>query len=277
MKKKQVKKHRSGIIRVRKPKVKIEAPEPPVEKVVVEESQISLEPTKEILKEVEKEVGKEEVKKEEKKVEVEKKVESKKDIELPLSPKADRESQILKMVGIILCVIIMLFWLVLAILSTEYNSGPKIVQKNVSVTSFTTTTASFDKFMNITDVKYIADVSQIGYLRQEVTDKGITKKYLIDDRGRKIELMLRGLSQGEQYDSLFVTDETSKQLYNVSGIYRYEMNRFVIEVDTIVTAEKKTTEKTEWRVENITTDDVKGFTFSIARGVNKLVTINYTG
>ncbi len=270
MKKKKVgKKRTSGIIRIRRPKVqkvKIAAPEAPVENIILEESQIKLEPTKEVLKELEKEG-----------VKVEKKPEVKKGIELPLSPRGDRESKILKMVGIILCIIIMLFWLTLAILSTEYNSGPKIIQKNVSVTSFTFTTVSFSKFDNTTDVKYNQKVDQLGYLRQEVNDKGITKKYLMDDRGRKIELMLRGISQGEQYDNLFVMDETSKQVYNVSGIYRYELNKFIIEVDEIILAEKKMVEVSEWRVENMTTDDVKGFTFNIARGVNKLVSINYTG
>jgi hypothetical protein len=223
--------------------------EPPVQK-------INIEPSASILKEME-------IKPEEK-------------IEVKESP-IHHESNILKIIGIGLCVLIFLFWLGLAILSTEINSGPKLVEKNVSVTTFNITTVSFNRFNNITDIKYTERVNQLGYLREELNDKGITKKYLVDDRGRKIELMLRGISQGAQYDELFVMEDTSKQLYDVTGIYRFEINRFFIEVDSITTAEKKMTQNIIWRMENITTDDVAGITFSIARGVNKIVTLNYTG
>jgi hypothetical protein len=184
-------------------------------------------------------------------------------------------SVIIKIFAIAMCCVVVLFWIGLAALSIEYNSGPKIIVKNVSVTTYGYVPISLSKFMNITDVKYSERVIQKGYLRQELTDKGIIKKYIVDDKNNKIELMLRGISQSEQYDKLFSTGETTKAVYNVSGIFRFEINRYIIDVDNITPEARIMNESSVWRMENITTDDVRGVTFNIARGVNKVVKFVY--
>lgn len=182
------------------------------------------------------------------------------------------ESNILKIFGIALCCIVMLFWIGLAILSTEINTGPKIITQNVSVTTYVPTPISLAKFMNITDVKYSEKILQTGYLLEEKTDRDLIKKYITDDKGNKVELILRGISQGEQYNNLFVTGKTTQSIYNVTGTFRFEINRFIIEVNTITPETKTLKEVSVWSMENTTTDDVRGVTINIARGVNKIVT-----
>jgi hypothetical protein len=195
-----------------------------------------------------------------------------------ISVKSERHedgSNIIKIFAIILCCIVVLFWIGLSILSIEINPGPRVITKNVSVTTYGYAPISLAKYMNINDVKYSEEIREIGYLRQERTDKDLIKKYVVDDNGNKIELMLRGISQGEKYDNLFHTGLTSKEIYNISGTFRFEVNRYVIEVDNITVEYRALKEFNKWSMENITTDDVKGVTFDIARGVNKIVSFGY--
>ena len=184
-------------------------------------------------------------------------------------------SLIVKILAIIICSIVVLFWIGLAIMSIEINPGPHIVSRNVSVTTYYYDPISFDRLMNISDVKYSEMLTQKGYLREEKTDKDFIKKYIVDDKGNKIELIMVGISQGNQYDNLFVTNETSRNPYNVTGTFRFEINRYIIEVDNITPETKVMKEASVWRMENLTTDDIKGVTFNIARGVNKIVQFVY--
>jgi len=180
-------------------------------------------------------------------------------------------SMIIKIFAITLCCIVVLFWIGLAALSFEYNPGPRIIAKNVSITTYSYTPVSLVKFMNISDIKYSENIIQLGYLREEKTDQGFIKKYLVDDKSNKVELLLDSNSQGAIYNKLFIMDNTTKELYNITGIYEFKINGFMIEVENITPAYKTLMETSMWSVQNITTDDVKGVTFDISRGVNKII------
>jgi len=179
---------------------------------------------------------------------------------------------IFKILAIAVCCIVVIFWIALAILSIEINSGPKIITQNVSVTTYAFTNISLERFMNITDIKYSENVAQLGYLSEETTSNGFIKKYLVDDNGNRIELLLDAYAQDREYEKLFIMGNMTKQLYNVTGTFRFKMNGFVIEVENITKGYKDLKATSVWRMENLTTDDRKGITFDVARGVNKIVT-----
>jgi len=194
------------------------------------------------------------------------------------------ESKTLKIVALVIGACIIIFWIIVMLASIHINTGPKIAERNVTVLYYEPILLSFDNLLNITDKTYIANVSILGNIKEEtiVTSDVTTRttKYLVDVNQNKITLVL-GLRQVSDYSSLFVTNTTSVKVYNITGIYHYSFDRYIIDVTTITevanvtqNGKKFLREIRKQQMENITEGDEKfGMTFNIERGIVRVFSV----
>lgn len=159
-----------------------------------------------------------------------------------------KHRKIIKNIGLAVIGIVAL--LILIIILYSIQSVPLITSKTTT-TSLTKhinvpENVSLAKYINVTDKRYKENVSTIGCLKQELkqidpqTKK--TKRYVVDDYGNEIELVL-GFVESEKYGALFTSNTTTLETYRVIGMfeYRYEYSgndTFVITVNSISREDK---------------------------------------
>jgi hypothetical protein len=196
-------------------------------------------------------------------------------LNIPESKKyPERESKAVKIIGTILCCIVILFWLMVLILSTQISNGPYTVEKNISTISKVPVSLIFDERLSTLNTAEV--ISLYGYLRKEITIKegnGINSStleyYIMDDNGKKIAVIIKP-SQKIEYERLFTNNSNVKTTYNVTGVYRYSIGKYIMEADSIKPYSKTYIEKTESRIENVTIDVKRGITFNVTKGWTKI-------
>ncbi|MGV8086303.1 MAG: hypothetical protein ACP5N1_01605 [Candidatus Woesearchaeota archaeon] len=159
-----------------------------------------------------------------------------------------KQRKILKNIGLVILGLLAL--LILMIIVFSIQSVPQTITKttttNVTKHLNFSENVSLTKYMNITDKRYKENVSTIGYLKQELkqidSQTKKTKRYIVDDYGREIELVL-GFAESEKYGSVFISEATTSETYRIIGMfeYRYEYfgnDTFVITVNSISREDK---------------------------------------
>lgn len=141
---------------------------------------------------------------------------------------------------IITCVII-LFLLIGIFLFKNYN---KSEIKDIKLEEVKTTKIVYESIpINVSFLEYIdnkeryenSNLSLVGFLSYELEGSGNTgvyNEYILDDFSNKISLV----NIPKQYKPLFVMKETSKELYNVSGIFKKRYKNAEIAVLSITPA-----------------------------------------
>ncbi|MGV8087108.1 MAG: hypothetical protein ACP5N1_05760 [Candidatus Woesearchaeota archaeon] len=201
------------------------------------------------------------------------------------------DSKALKIFGISLVLVIILFWIIVLVLSINIYTGPKLVERNVTLLSYAPIDMSFERLLKINDTSYTESLSLLGYLYEENITKNIsnniyenkstdTNKYLVDINNNKILLMLDD-TQIEDYDKLFSENKDIFSVYNVTGKYFYNTSTYIIDVDTIIkmnniiyNGKKLLKEVRIQKMENISEgEETPGISFNIERGIVKVFSI----
>ena len=172
----------------------------------------------------------------------------------------------LKVTMIIVFSIIIAFWSLIFILSIQVSTGPKQVERNITVIYYRSLNLSFQNLIDITDTTYSADTSVLGYLREEQSEGGVLR-YILDDNKNRIPATIIA-EHPEVYEKLFA--DTTKQVYNISGTYKYSSGRFIIEIGTLNPTKKPLVEIKEKRLDNITVGDKAGIRINLANGWMKI-------
>ncbi|HYD02984.1 MAG TPA: hypothetical protein VEC16_01680, partial [Alphaproteobacteria bacterium] len=145
--------------------------------------------------------------------------------------------------------------------------GPKIVEKNVTLISYTPVKTSFERFSQISGPSYSEETSVLGYLRLETTTNAnggeTTTRYVVDDYDNKIRLIV-----DDKYSTHFSVN--SKITYNVSGLYHNTLNGYVLDVENIVKQNRELVETSTQRLENVTEGDKAGIKISLSQGWGKI-------
>ena len=99
------------------------------------------------------------------------------------------------------------------------------------------TKLSYSEYINDRNKYYNMNISLIGFLRYKLEgneNSGTYNEYITDDFNQEIKLT----NIPQQYRNLFVIKQTSKELYNVSGIFRYKFKSIEVEVFNITLTER---------------------------------------
>jgi len=197
-------------------------------------------------------------------------------------PKSEIESKILKILGIGLCSLVVIFWLAVLMMSIQVHSGPKVVEENVTLITQVPVKFSFDEMINEQNGSSI--ISLQGYLRRKIIDttpKGSTINssrevfYILDDTGENITVMIK-LSQRADYEKLFTNNSKVKTAYNITGVYSYKLppiGEYILDISDIEPFTRKLVEESTTVMENVTIDDTTGVAINITRGWTRVSSI----
>ncbi|MGV8140938.1 MAG: hypothetical protein ACP5NW_00700 [Candidatus Woesearchaeota archaeon] len=171
----------------------------------------------------------------------------------------------LKITMIVVFGIIIVFWGLVLVLSIQISTGPKQVERNVTVIYYKPMNLSFEKLMSITDTTYSSNVSIIGYIGEESPNR-----YILDDFNNRITATIID-ERLDAYSILFANN--SKQVYNITGNYRYSSDRFSIEVNALTPIRKPLVEIKEKKLDNMTEGDKAGIKINLATGWVKIAQV----
>jgi hypothetical protein len=178
-----------------------------------------------------------------------------------------KDSELPKILAIIVCGIILLFWISIVVASTHINFGPKIEEKNVSYISYVPINNSFDNWKNANHTPGEIFMQQ-GFLREEVVQVDpVTKTttyYIVDDYGNKIKLKLDFSQQQMEYKKLFVINNNTRGTYNITGTVDIN-NGYIINVGSMNAQPKSLNIVTRIQVQNVTTES-SGIKFDLYVG-----------
>jgi len=152
---------------------------------------------------------------------------------------------IFKKIIVVICCLLIILWIILMIVSVQRNTITKAIGRQVVTYEYVPAEISLAEYTNITNISYIDKVSLVGYLRLESVqvDKTtkISTRYLVDDKDRRIKLLL-GYSEDKSYGQLFITNYTTDYTFTVSGTYKYGRiggrDTFLIDVNSITSKDK---------------------------------------
>lgn len=184
------------------------------------------------------------------------------------------ESQLPKILAIAICLIILLFWMTVVIISTHINIGPKIMEKNITYTTYVQINNSYENWTKVNHNIGESFMMQ-GFLREEVLQINPTTQtityYLVDDYSNKIKLDVGYAQQSSEYKKLFVINNNTKGTYNVSGTVDVKSG-FIIIVTDITAQQKSLYTVTKVQVQNMTVEG-SGVKFDLSQGWNKVSTM----
>lgn len=152
------------------------------------------------------------------------------------------ESRLPRILAIAICMIILIFWVTVVIISTHINFGPKMMDKNITYTSYVQINNSYADWVNPKTSHTLGEeFTQLGFLREEVLQVDPMTKttgyYIVDDYNNKIKLQLGSSQQDNDYKKLFVINNNTKGTYNVSGTV--DVNKGFIIIVTNITVQPK--------------------------------------
>jgi hypothetical protein len=164
----------------------------------------------------------------------------------------------LKITMIVVFSVIIAFWVLVLILSIQISAGPRQVEKNVTAIFYKPLNISLQRLIDITDTTNPLDINILGYIKI-----GGPTIYISDDNMNIIPVTI----PSEEYSKL---SNNSKQLYNISGTYRYSSEKFVFEIRTLAPTKKPLIEQREIRPENVTVGSKAGVKINLADGWIKI-------
>jgi hypothetical protein len=199
------------------------------------------------------------------------------------SDNTDGGDSVLRLVGVGIGVCILLFWLAVIFYSVTIYTGPKVVERNVTILYYEPIKSSFERFIVINDTSYVENVSLVGYIRKEAINNSNTMKnvtYVVDINQNKIPLFLTS-EQIIEYDALFIDSNPNLRVYLINGIYHYNSGEFIISVvnitsigDVSFNGKKFLREVRKQQMENMTEGEEKpGISFNLEKGIMKMFSI----
>jgi hypothetical protein len=164
----------------------------------------------------------------------------------------------LKVTMIVVFSAIIIFWSLVLILSIHISTGPKQVEKNVTLIYYKPVSISLQRLIEVTDTANPIGTDILGYLRMN----GSTM-YMWDDYKNIIPVTV----PPEEYGKL---SNNSRQLYNISGTYRYSTDKFIFEINKLTPIKKPLIEMKEKTLSNITEGEKAGVKINLANGWLKI-------
>jgi len=190
--------------------------------------------------------------------------------DLPVVKDGERNSRHIRITVFLIAIFLLGFWSILIMMSIE-TSVDKTFESHTTVTINEPVDLSIERYVKNAS-SYIGPISMIGYLREElIGDEMLGERhyYIIDEDNNRVELSLDA-TEVAAYDLKFVAGETSKDTYNVSGIYRYLDYEYTLDVTSIERQDRPMHEVEVDKLENVTIK-VPGFKINISNGWNKLI------